>query len=133
MNIGIWIDKEKAHIIRIEGEKESFETVYSDLEFFKPKGGSRTRSAKWGPQDVVQDSKFLEREKHQLKAYFKSLAELLVKADALALFGPADTKDKFARELGQNYKELAARLKTVEKADSMTQNQTIALVRDYFK
>ncbi|MEX0289184.1 MAG: hypothetical protein AB3N14_08720 [Flavobacteriaceae bacterium] len=133
MNIGIWLDKEKAHIVRIQGEKESMETIYSDLEFFKPKGGSRTRTAKWGPQDVVQDSKYLEREKHQLKAYFKSLVEALPDVDALALFGPADTNEKFAKELEQNYKELAAKLKTVEKADSMTENQTIALVRDYFK
>lgn len=131
-NIGIWMDKEKAHIVSLDGEKEKFETIQSELDFYKPSGGSRTKSAKWGPQDVVQDSKFLEKEKHQLKKYFRTLVDAIRDADAIALFGPADTNEKFRKELTSNYKDLAAKLKIVEKVDSMTQNQIIALVKDYF-
>lgn len=131
--IGIWMDKEKAHIVTLTGEQEIFETIQSDLDFFKPSGGSGTKSAKWGPQDVVQDSKYLEKEKHQLKKYFNNLADAIGDADAIALFGPADTNEKFRKELVSNYKTLSAKLKTVEKADSMTENQTKALVRDYFR
>ncbi|WP_273565645.1 hypothetical protein [Maribacter halichondriae] len=132
-NVGIWMDKEKAHIVRLNDEGEKLETIYSNLEFLKPAGGSRTRSAKWGPQDVIQDSKYLEREKHQLKAYFKNLADAIRDADAIALFGPADTNEKFRKELMEEHKDLAKKLKTVAKADSMTENQTKALVRDYFR
>ncbi len=132
-HIGIWMDKEKAHIVRLKGEKEEFETIFSELEFFNPTGGSGTKSAKWGPQDVVQDSKYLEREKHQLKAYFSNLADTIKDADAIAVFGPADTNQRFRKELLQNYKPLAEKLKTVAKADSMTENQVKALVRDYFR
>ncbi|SHJ35700.1 hypothetical protein [Pseudozobellia thermophila] len=131
--IGIWMDKEKAHIVSIEGEQERFETIPSELDFFKPSGGSGTKSAKWGPQDVVQDSKYLEKEKHQLKRYFNKLAEALGDAEAIALFGPADTSEKFSKELKTNHKNLAAKLKTVAKADSMTDNQIRALVREYFE
>ncbi len=133
MNIGIWMDKEKAHLVRLKEELEEFETIYSDLEFFNPKGGARTRSAKWGPQDVVQDSKYLEREKHQLKNYFNKLADAIGNADAIALFGPADTNEKFRKQLVQNHRALAAKVKTVKKADSMTENQIKALVRDFFE
>jgi hypothetical protein len=132
-NIGVWMDKEKAHIVRLKEEKEEFETIFSELEFFKPSGGSGTKKAKWGPQDVVQDSKYLEREKHQLKAYFNNLADAIGNADAIALFGPSDTNEKFQKELLQNHKTLAAKLKTVTKVDSMTDNQVKALVRDYFR
>ncbi|MCM4168106.1 hypothetical protein KCTC52924_03659 [Arenibacter antarcticus] len=132
-NIGIWMDKEKAHIVRLTGEQEGFETIMSDLEFYRPSGGSGTKSAKWGPQDVIQDSKFLEREKHQLKTYFDHLANAIKDADAIALFGPGDTNEKFKKELTNNYKPLATKLKTVIKSDSMTENQVKALVRDYFK
>ena len=132
-NIGIWMDKEKAHIVNVSAAGEKMATIYSDLEFFKPKGGSRTRSAKWGPQDVVQDSKYLEREKHQLKDYFKKLVGAIADADAIALFGPAETNEKFRKELMKNHKDLAKKLKTVTKADSMTENQVKALVRDYFR
>lgn len=131
--IGIWMDKEKAHIVRLKEETETFETIYSNLDFFKPSGGSRTRSAKWGPQDVVHDSKYLEKEKQQLKTYFNNLADAIGDADAIALFGPADTNEKFKKELENNHNTLAKKLKTVSKADSMTENQVKALVRDYFR
>ncbi|MFT6797143.1 MAG: hypothetical protein ACJART_002294 [Maribacter sp.] len=132
-NIGIWLDMEKAHIVRLEDEKEAFKTIQSELDFFKPAGGSRTKSAKWGPQDVVQDSKYLEKEKHQLKKYFARLANTIGDADAIALFGPSDTNEKFNKELQNNYKSLADKIKTVTKADSMTDNQIKALVKDYYK
>jgi hypothetical protein len=131
-NIGIWMDKEKAHIVRLTDNGEKLETITSNLEFFRPAGGSRTRSTKWGPQDVVQDSKYLEREKHQLKAYFNNLADAIGDADAIALFGPAETNEKFRKELSENHKTLAAKLIAVTKADSMTPNQIKALVRDFF-
>ncbi len=132
-NIGIWMDKEKAHIVSLTETGETMETIYSELEFFNPKGGSRTRSAKWGPQDVVQDSKYLQREKHQLKNYFKKLADIIGDADAIALFGPADTNVKFEKALIESHGLLAKKIKTVAKADSMTANQIKAWVRDYFQ
>jgi len=130
-NIGIWIDKEKAHIVLIENDKEKFTTIQSEIETFHPVGGSRSKT-KWGPQDVIQDSKYLEREKHQLKNYFNKIAETIADADAIAIFGPADTNSKLKQELSKNYKQLAKKIKIVKKADSMTNNQVKALVRDFF-
>ena len=129
--IGIWLDKEKAHLVTIKNEDVGFKTITSEIEFFHPKGGARSKT-RWGPQDVVQDSKYLEREKHQLKLYFKELAKTIEDAEAIAIFGPADTNDKFYKELKENYKTLALKVKTVEKADSMTENQVKAMVRNFF-
>ena len=123
--IGIWLDKEKAHLVTIKNEDVGFKTITSEIEFFHPKGGSRSKT-RWGPQDVVQDSKYLEREKHQLKLYFKELAKTIEDAEAIAIFGPADTNAKFYKELDKNYNTLALKVKTVEKADSMTENQVKA-------
>ena len=129
--IGIWLDKEKAHIVTLQDEKEQFKTVLSALEFFNPKGGSGTR-LKGGPQDVVQDSKYLEREKQQLKKYFHAIAENVVYADKLVLFGPAKTNEKLRKELELSYPQLAIKIKTVAKVDSMSENQVKALVRDFY-
>ena len=131
-NIGIWLDKEKAHMVTLIEDSEKFETIVSDIEVFHPKGGSGTKSAKWGPQDVVQDSKYLEREKHQYKIYFKNLVNFVKTADAFALFGPAETAAMFKKELDENYPLLAAKVKTVTKADSMTDNQIKKLIREFF-
>lgn len=132
-NTGIWLDKEKAHILTLTGDGEAFKTIFSEMEFFNPKGGSGTKSAKWGPQDVVQDSKYLEREKHQMRSYFNKLANNLKDADALVIYGPADTNEKFRKELEENHRRLASKIKLVAKADSMTLNQTKALIRDFYK
>ncbi|MBT8300628.1 MAG: hypothetical protein HKN53_08365 [Maribacter sp.] len=131
-NIGIWLDKEKAHLVTLTEDSEKFETIVSEIEVFRPKGGSGTKSAKWGPQDVVQDSKYLEREKHQHKVYFKKLANFIMTADAIALFGPAETASKFKKELDGNYPQLAAKIKAVTKVDSMTDNQIRKLIREFF-
>ena len=131
-NIGIWLDKNKAVIVTLENKKETLKMLNSNIEHFHPHGGSGTRS-KGGPQDVVQDSKYLEREKHQLKTYFESIITKIKNFDALVLFGPAESAQKFHKELIENYKELSLKVKGVKKADSMTDNQIKAWVREFFR
>ncbi len=130
--VGIWIDKEKAYIVTLYKESEKFSTLKSELESFNVKGGSRSKT-RWGPQDVVQDSRYLEREKHQLRAFFKNLAATIKNADVISVFGPGEVKNKFRKELTEQYPLLAAKIKTVQVADSMTDNQLIALVKDHYK
>jgi stalled ribosome rescue protein Dom34 len=129
---GIWLDKDKALIVTIENENETFQTVSSNIEHYNIRGGSGTR-LKGGPQDVVQDSKYLEREKQQLKQYFKAIVSHITDTNALVIFGPAETNEKFSKELHENYNSLSTKIKDVKKADSMSDNQVKALVRDFFK
>jgi hypothetical protein len=131
-NIGIWLDKDKALIFKLTEDIEVFETIISNVENFRAHGGSGTR-LKGGPQDVIQDSKYLEREKHQFKAYFKEIALEIENADGILIFGPAEAKDKFKKELEDSYKDIDASVKAVQTADSMTDNQVKAWVRDFFK
>ncbi len=129
--IGIWLDKQEALVVVLQDGADKMERIPSELEFFHPKGGSRSKT-RWGPQQVVHDSKYLEREKHQLKRYFDKLAEAVEDADQLALFGPAEAPEKFKVELDENYPELAAKVIAVEKADSQTDNQIKVLVKEAF-
>ena len=129
--IGIWLDKEKAHLFTLLNEREAFQTLESEVEFFHPKGGSRSKS-KWGPQDVVQDSKYTEREKHQLRTFFERISGSLKNPHAIALFGPGNTYAQFHKWLQDNRRNLADKVGTVQKADSMTHNQFKALVREVF-
>ena len=129
---GVCLDKDKAIIVKLYNGETSVITILSNIEHFRPRGGSGTR-LKGGPQDVVQDSKYLEREKHQLKAYFKNLATEINESDAIVLFGPAEAGENFFKELTANYKDLSSKVKDVAKADSMTKNQVIAWVKAFFK
>jgi stalled ribosome rescue protein Dom34 len=132
MKTGVWLDKEKSHIINLNNGQVSFNTILSNIENFHIHGGSGTR-LKGGPQDVVQDSKYLEREKHQLKKYFDRIISEIKEANTIVLFGPAETSLKFNKELTTNHKDLATKIKDVVKADSMTKNQVTAWVKDFFE
>ena len=130
-NIGIWLDKEKAYIVILKEGAERMIELQSELEFYRPKGGGRSKQ-RWGPQDVVQDSRYLEREKHQLKKYFSAIVDKIKDADALVIYGPAETYEKFQKTLQEHHPRLAAKVKEVKRSDSMTENQVMAMIRNYF-
>ena len=129
--IGIWIDKRGAKIVSIENGNENFYTIPSGVEELNPIEGSGTR-LKGGPQDVVQDSKFLNRERQQFAKFFDVVASGIEGADEIVIFGPAETGKKLHLELSQKYPELHTRTSSVEKADSMTDNQLKAWVRKFY-
>ncbi len=130
---GIWLDKKMAYIISMDGKEiQPVKTVFSKIEDYHVRGGSGTRF-KGGPQDVVQDSKYLEREKHQFKIYFKSIARHLVDTDEIVLFGPAEARQKLFKEWQDSDRKLHSRVREVVRADSMTKNQMKAFVRKYFE
>ena len=128
---GIWLDRKKALLVNLEGLNENLLTIKSEVEDYRISGGSGTRF-KGGPQDVVQDSKYLERRKHQLKNYFKNIASNLLKSHEIVLFGPADTNEKFYKFLQTRHNSIGQKVKDVIKADSMTSNQVVALIKNYF-
>lgn len=128
---GVWLDKLKAHVVAIFNDKVSFNTILSNVETFHIHGGSGSR-LKGGPQDVVQDSKYLEREKHQLKKYFKNIASEIKDAEEVVIFGPAETGEKFYKELTENHKGLKIKVRDVIKTDSMTKNQVKAWVKEFY-
>lgn len=128
-NIGIWLDRDKALVVTLQKEKETLEKINSEIEIFK----ATSNKMLGGSQEVAKDRKYLEREKQQFKNYFKDIASKIKDADAIALFGPAQTNEKFRKELNEHYPNLAKKIKSVEKADSMTDNQVVALVREFYK
>jgi len=129
--IGIWIDKREAKIVSLENGNEQIKTITSDLEDFNPQGGSGTKF-KGGPQDVVQDSKYLEREKHQFAEFFKALVPSMEDADTVVIFGPAQSGEKLHKELQEKHIQLCSKIISVEKVDNMTDNQLKAWVRDFY-
>ena len=129
---GVWIDKRIAKIVSFKNNKESLSTILSDIEEFRPKGGSGTKS-KGGPQDVVQDSKYLNRVKHQLAKFFEKIIEKIADSDAIVILGPAETGEKLYAEIMQEHPTIFSKTRPVERADSMTDNQIMAWVKDYYK
>jgi stalled ribosome rescue protein Dom34 len=131
-NVGIWMDKRQALVLYLINEDEKFNIITSEVAEYNAKGGSGSK-LKGGPQDVVHDSKYLAYEKNQLRSYFAKITEHINHVDQLALFGPAETVEKFRKELKEKYKNLSSKVVVLKTADSMTENQVKALIRDFFK
>jgi len=129
--IGIWIDRKQAKIVSIIDGKDNLHTIQSEIEDFHVKGGSGSR-IKGGPQDVVQDSKYLERQKHQLSHFFQSIIPYITNADAIVITGPAQTGNKLKTELSEKHPLIHEKVVSVEKADSMTDIQIVIWAKGCF-
>ena len=129
---GIWVDKNKALIIKVDADESYLlVTIQSNIDHYNIKGGSGTKF-KGGPQDVVQDSKFLERENHQFKMFFREIVYKVTNAQEIVILGPSGAKGKFKKELEINYPNINSKVVSVEVADSMTDNQAVAWVKNFF-
>lgn len=125
--IGIWLDFSEANLINPDGKVT---TILSEIEHQKPKGGSRSK-APWGPMDKISESKYLSRRLQQEADFFNRIMEALPFGQELYIFGPAEAKVNFKKALEAN-KAKAFRVLALETADTMTENQKVAKVRDFF-
>ncbi len=130
INTGIWIDLQKAYVISFKDEHETEFLIASEVEDYNVKGGSRSKTP-WGPQEKVSENKYLERRKHQLKNYFHKIIAVVNQSDAIAIYGPSNTKIHFKEELKKNNKSIFEKIRMVKTEDSMTKNQFKALVKSF--
>ncbi|MCK0131746.1 hypothetical protein MWU59_09545 [Flavobacteriaceae bacterium F08102] len=127
-NTGVWLDKTKAIIVAISDGKETEKVIFSDIEDFHVTSNKHLG----GAREIAKDRDYLEREKHQFKAYFKAITKELLDSESIFIAGPGETYKKFSKALKEHYKTLSAKVKEIQKADSMTDNQVKALVRNFF-
>lgn len=127
--VGIWMDGKEAFIINFEGDKTSTKRVKSKIHHHNVKGGSRT-STPYARQGSTSTRASLERKKHQQKAYFDEVKELVKDADGIYIFGPAETKILFNKTL-QEDNQIAERILGVDRSDSMSESQMIAKAQSF--
>lgn len=130
-NVGVWIDLSKAIIVTIKGdERNSLKLEGVDNRERIP-GESKTYT-RFGNQFSNLEKQKENKLNQQIKSFLKSVEDQLIHCDALVIFGPANMKQELA-DLILNNKTLVHKLKGVETADSMTDNQVAAWVDSYFK
>jgi hypothetical protein len=128
---GIWLDFREANLITLHGKSELFETILSEIDTSRPKGGSRSKMP-WGPMEKISERAFLERRKHEEKSYYDRIIDAVKDADEVYIFGPAQAKDGLVKAIKEKSNVFLPLLGDVETSDSMTKNQKIAQVKDFF-
>lgn len=129
--VGVWIDLSKAIIVTIKGDEREMLVIdgVDNRERIPGEGKSYTRfGSQFFNLERQKESKF----KHQVKTFIKSVEEQVKHSDELVIFGPANMKQELTNLILKN-NSLAKKLKGMESADSMTDNQVAAWVATYFE
>ncbi|MBC7749643.1 MAG: hypothetical protein H7Z76_13905 [Methylotenera sp.] len=118
-NLGIWMDHSAADLIDLNAKKNNQEiTSKFDLET---------------KQEVLPRSEYTTHNKRQQmqEAYYKEIADEIVKYDQVLLFGPTNAKTELNNYLNKDlhFKDIKI---DVEPADKMSDNEKAAFVKNHF-
>jgi hypothetical protein len=131
-NIGIWLDHTKAVIVKINDHTREMIQIESHADsHYRLSGGARSKTP-YGPQDVSSERRIQEKREHQLHHYYQEIMNKIGDADQIYIFGPGEARTEFEKEM-QKSKALTSKIRGVEPADKMTDNQIVAKVKNYFK
>ena len=125
--VGIWIDTEKACIIRSNGEMHTLSMdATRHKRILKSKlgglhGGRPSRSEKQQQTSLNED----------LRRYLSEVLDSVGCAQRIVVFGPAYVKNELGKALAEDARFLHAQVELVT-ADRMTPNQMSAWVKRYF-
>ncbi|MBP6335203.1 MAG: hypothetical protein KA444_06990 [Bacteroidia bacterium] len=128
---GIWIDSSKAIIVSLAEGKENITEIKSDIENRIYHENEGDKGSFMGSHHLNNEKKFEERKRHQIDSFIKNIFEQIKQDDELYLFGPAEIKLKL-KTLIENNKQLSPKLMSTETSDSMTLNQVVAKVRNFY-
>jgi len=131
--VGIWMNTDKAVLVNLlDGKEENVQTIESEIEARPHNPGDNKPGARAGTILLDVDKKKTHRKNHQMHEYFEKVMDSIKsEANEIYIFGPANTKKHFEKEVRKSSKLNPEKLE-VESADKMTQPQLIAKVKDHF-
>ena len=129
---GIWIDQEKAFLIRLEDDKEPvIEKIKSDVESRVRTKGEVKVYARFGNAFIGDQEKKQRRQRHERKHYFDEIISRVGDDDYLFLFGPGKGKEELKNAIEKEH-SMRAKLLAFETTDRLTKNQLIEKTVKYF-
>lgn len=126
---GVWIDHQKAILVRMSAEGEELIQINSDSE--KPFSSAAGPGSNEHPQNYVPDNKREHKFMIQLNNFYDEVLEALHGADPLLILGPGEAKGEFHKRLQS--KTFPAKLVEIATADKLTDRQIAARVREHFE
>jgi hypothetical protein len=95
--VGIWVDHEKAFIVALQDDTETFTRIDSNVEgHVRLAGGSRSATI-YGPQDVASEQKIDRRRERHLREYYQKIIEAIDDAGKILIFGPGEAKGELEK------------------------------------
>ena len=120
-NAGIWMDREKAHIVVLEGGKEHLVTLLSGININYENTGENKTSINYS-----------ETDKRLLSNYFNEIISYVKEVEALALYGNDVAFLKFETYLRENFEAIDFKIIDVHNAEPMTVHQVSKLIQNHY-
>lgn len=130
--IGIWIDTRQAFIVKLSNDKHTVKIIESNIDTRERVEGESKKFGRFGSQYLTYEKHQLNRKKEQTNIFFKNLLKEIQVCDSIVLFGPSQMKNLFEKEINSNM-QIANKLVGVFNSDLLTENQTVAWVKDFYK
>jgi hypothetical protein len=119
-NLGIYMDHSTANLIDLDSKKSSY-TITSEFTFdTKEEALKRSESIMHNKRQQMQE------------AYYKEIADVILKYNNVLLFGPTNAKIELRNYLKSDLHFKDIKIK-IEAADNITENQKDAFVKKYFE
>lgn len=118
--IGIWMDHSTANLIDLNTKKNA-DSITSKFNFHvKEEALSKSESLMHNKEQQMQE------------AYYKEIAEVILKYDHVLLFGPTNAKTELRNYLNKDlhFKDIII---DVETTDNMHDNEKKSFVENHFK
>ena len=132
MQAGVWIDTEKAVIVILKGKGHTIKIVDSLIESRERVPGEKKLYSRFGVQFSNFETKKENRKIHDVQHYLKKVVDEIKGTDEVVLFGPAEMKTELEKFMLKRSIQ-APIIRRVETTDSMTQNQMVAWVKDFYE
>ena len=121
-DVGVWIDHQRAVIVRASAKGITTETMDSEVGVHPRFGGELVGGG---------EKKYEERHGQNLDRYFDAVIDQLAGPDRLLIFGPGEAKGELERRF-RHSKVHAGCVVDVETADKLTESQIVAKVKGHF-
>ncbi|MDX1407423.1 MAG: hypothetical protein R3330_04800 [Saprospiraceae bacterium] len=130
-DIGVWIDLKRAVLIGFTQNTYTVKTIKSPVVSRLRVAGEGKQSGRFGSQFLDDERTREQLREQQIHRYTREVIAHLCGADQIVIFGPAEMKTRL-KQVIEEQPVLAPRLRAVVPTDSMTENQMVAWVKDYF-
>lgn len=131
-NIGIWIDTSQAVVVELLNGEHTTKTIESNIDTRERIPGESKKYGRFGGQYLTYEKNRENKKMEQTNQFLKILLNEIEDCNAVMLFGPSIMKTIFEKEIKNNL-NLIGKLVGVSDADSMTENQMMAWVKDFYK
>lgn len=118
-NLGIWMDHSNANLIDLSVDNSNQSITSKFTSDTKEEALSRSESVMHNKRQQMQE------------AYYKEIAEEILKYDHVLLFGPTNAKTELHNYLNKDLHFKGTQI-DMEAADKMTENEKVAFVKNHF-